>query len=92
MGTAVLKNARMELKTTRELKQMLNRAATLSGVDLTAFVLSSAEEKARSVIAHHDSLSLSRREQEKFLDVLDQPPEPPAALKKLMGMERLSER
>lgn len=92
MSTAVLKNARMELKTTRELKQMLNQAATLSGVDLTAFVLSSAEEKARSVIEHHDSLSLSRNEQERFLDVLSQPPKPPAALKKLIGMERLSER
>ncbi len=92
MSTAVLKNARVELKTTHELKQMLNQAATLSGVDLTAFVLSSAEEKARYVIEHHDSLSLSREEQEKFLDVLSQPPKPPAILKKLMSMERLSER
>lgn len=92
MSTTVLKNARMELKTTRALKQTLTRAAALSGVDLTAFVLSSAEEKARNVIEHHDSLALSRNEQERFLDVLSQPPKPPAALKKLMGMERLSER
>ena len=92
MSATVLKNARMELKTTQSLKQMLTKAATLSGVDLTAFVLSSAEEKARNVIEHHDSLSLSRNEQERFLDVLSQPPKPPATLKKLMGMERLSER
>ena len=92
MRTAVLKNARMELKTTDNLKQMLMKAATLSGVDLTAFVLSSAEEKARTVIEHHDSLSLSRNEQERFLDVLGQPPKSPATLKKLMRMERLSER
>ncbi|MEH6581828.1 MAG: DUF1778 domain-containing protein [Halioglobus sp.] len=92
MSATVLKNARMELKTTQSLKQMLTRAAAFSGVDLTAFVLSSAEEKARNVIEHHDSLALSRDDQERFLEILSQPPKPPAALKKLMGMARLSER
>ena len=91
MSATVLKNARMELKTTDTLKQMLIKAASLSGVDLTAFVLSCAEEKARAVIEHHDSLALSRNEQERFLDALGQAPKPPATLKKLMAMERLSE-
>lgn len=92
MSATVLKNARMELKTTSGLKQMLSTAATLSGLDLTAFVLSSAEEKAREVIEHHDALSLSCEEQERFLNVLSQPPKPLAKLKKLMAMERLNER
>jgi len=92
MSATGLKNARVELKTTSTLKQMLARAATLSGVDLTAFVLSSAEEKARTVIAHHDSLSLSQAEQERFLEILSRPLKSSVALKKLMNVERLSER
>lgn len=92
MSATALKKARMELKTTSDLKQMLSKAATLSGVDLTAFVLSSAEEKARVVIEHHDSLALSASEQEQFLDALSNPPKAPSKLKKLMSMERLNER
>jgi uncharacterized protein (DUF1778 family) len=92
MSSAVLKTARVELKTTDGLKQMLSKAAMLSGLDLTAFVLSSAEEKARDVIEHHDSLSLSAQEQERFLSVLTNPPKAPVKLKKLMAMERLNER
>lgn len=91
MNATVLKNARIELKTTSGLKQMLTTAATLSGLDLTVFVLSSAEEKARLVIEHYDAVSLSREEQERFLDVLSQPSKPLAKLKKLMSMERLKE-
>lgn len=99
MNTAALKKprveqklARMEFKTTEPLKVMLNKAASLSGVDLTAFVLGSAEEKARMVIEHHDSLALSASEQEQFLAVLTAPPKPPAALRKLMKVARLRER
>lgn len=92
MSTTVLKTARMELKTTDDLKQMLSKAASLSGLDVSAFVLSSAEERARAVIEHHDSLSLSVKEQERFLAVLSNPPKATAKLKKLMATERLDER
>jgi uncharacterized protein (DUF1778 family) len=92
MSATALKTARMELKTTDHLKLMLSKAASLSGLDLSAFVLSSAEEKARTVIEHHDMLSLSRKEQENLLAVLSNPPKAPEKLKKLMAMERLSER
>lgn len=91
MSTTVPKNARIELEITSKFKQMLTTAATLSGLDLTAFVLNSAEEKARLVIEHHDTLSLSGEEKERFLNVLSQPPKPLAKLKKLMSMERLNE-
>lgn len=89
---AVSKTARMELKTTTPVKEMLTKAARLSGVDLQAFVIGSAEERAREVIEHHDSIMLSVEEQKNFLDVLSQPPAATSKLKKLMALEPLNER
>jgi uncharacterized protein (DUF1778 family) len=48
MGASALKQARMEFKTTEETKNLLSEAARLSGVDLTAFVINSAADRARS--------------------------------------------
>jgi len=53
---------------------------------------SAARGRAKNVLGHHKALVLSREEQEKFLDVLINPPRPTAKLKKLMAMERLNER
>lgn len=92
MSTVALKDARMELKTTNSMKEMLKTAAALVGQDLTSFVLASAEEHAKSVLADYQSLSLSREEQARFMDVLSNPAKPTEALKELMSVESLVER
>ena len=92
MSAVTLKDARMELKTTNSMKEMLKTAAALAGQDLTSFVLASAEEHAKSVLADYQSLSLSREEQVRFMDVLANPAKPPEALKELMSVESLVER
>ncbi len=92
MKTAALKNARMELKTTNDMKEMLKTAAALSGQDLTSFVLASAEEHAKAVLSDYQSLSLSRKEQVDFMQALSNPGEPTQALKALMSEESLVER
>jgi len=92
MSTVALKDARMELKTTNSMKEMLKTAAALAGQDLTSFVLASAEEHAKSVLADYQSLSLSREEQARFMDVLANPAKPTEALKELMSVESLVER
>ena len=92
MSSLSLKDARMELKTTKSLKDMLNSAASLVGQDLTAFVLASAEQRAKSVLSEYQSLSLLHQEQVDFMAVLAKPSKPTKALKKLMSTERLVER
>ena len=59
MNTATLKPARMELKTTYDAKELLNRAVALDGMDLTSFVLGSAMEKARQVVAEPSPMFLA---------------------------------
>src|SRR5665811_798903 len=58
MQTAPLKPARMELKTTYDAKELLNRAAALDGMDLTSFVLGPAIERARKVLSDHAIICL----------------------------------
>lgn len=86
MTTTTLKDARMELKTTSNAKDLLTQAALLDGMDLSAFVLSSAIEKARKVLASHASLSLSLAGQKRLVALLHAQPEPTDAMKALMAL------
>ena len=92
MSNVVTKDARMELKTTSALKQMLASAAALVGQDLSSFVLVSAEARAKAVLQDYQSLQLSSDEHARFLKAFDQPAQPNTALKNLMAMESLDER
>ncbi len=92
MTTAALKTARMELKTTHDAKELLNQAAILDGMDLTSFVLSSAIEKARRVLAEHTSISLTKEGQAALARLLMNPPEPSETMKTLMNLPDLPPR
>jgi uncharacterized protein (DUF1778 family) len=92
MHTATLELARTELKTTFEAKELLNQAATLDGMDLSAFVLGSAIEKARKVLADHSVISLTRDGQAMLAQWLASPPAPSAAMKELMSLADLPQR
>jgi len=82
MGT-VLKQARMELKTTEDMKSLIFRAAALMGVDVTAFVLAPAAERAQQVIANFSAIQLSLEGQRRFASLMEQPPEPTEVMKAL---------
>ncbi|MDH5389427.1 MAG: DUF1778 domain-containing protein [Gammaproteobacteria bacterium] len=92
MSALALKDARMELKTTNDMKEMLKTAAMLAGQDLTSFVLASAEERAKSVLSDYQSLSLSNEEQANFMNALTSPAKPTKTMKELMSAENLVER
>ena len=92
MNSLAFKDARMELKTTKSQKDMLNSAAALSGQDLTAFVLASAEARAKSVLSEYQSLNLLQKEQTDFMTALTKPAKPTKALSDLMSKESLVER
>ena len=76
----------MELKTTTDAKQLLSQAAVLDGVDLTSFVLGSAIERARKVIADHAVISLTQRGQTVLAGLLTNPPQPSEDMKVLMNL------
>ena len=66
-------------------KDLLVRAATLRGSNLTAFVLESAQERAVELIEQYERLNLTNRDRGRLLGALAEPPRPVAALRKLFG-------
>lgn len=81
-----LRQARMELKTTSEMKDMLAQAAALDGLDLTSFVLGPAIEKARRVLSEHASITLTKQGQMALVQLLQAQPQPTRAMKDLMAL------
>ena len=52
------RNKRLELRATAEERELIERAAQVSGSDLTGFVLAHASDAARRVLADRDRFDL----------------------------------
>jgi uncharacterized protein (DUF1778 family) len=65
------KNTRLDLRLTAESKMRLQKAATLAGLDLTAFTLAAALEKADALLNENERRILSQQQAEHFLSLLD---------------------
>lgn len=88
-ATMNLRQARMEFKTTTDMKDLLGQAAALDGLDLTSFVLGSAIEKARRVLSEHASINLAKQGQAALVQLLQTPQRPTKAMKDLMALPDL---
>lgn len=91
-ATQNLRQARMELKTTSAMKEMLSQAAALDGMDLTSFVLSPAIEKARKVLSEHASITLAKQGQLALVQLLQAQKPPTQAMHDLMALPNLPTR
>ncbi len=70
------KAERLEARVTRQQKQLLQRAAELSGRSLTDFVISVAQEAALRTLQEFSVITLSAADQQAFVHALLHPPEP----------------
>ena len=73
---------RIDFRVNPETKELLVRAATLRGSNLTAFVLESAQERAVELIERYERLRLTDRDRDRLLEAFDHPPAPSEALRK----------
>jgi uncharacterized protein (DUF1778 family) len=71
---------RIDARLPAETKHVIERAAVISGVTLSDFVISKAYEAAVAVVREHDSWVLSRSDSRAFVAALLNPPEPNEAL------------
>lgn len=78
--TAIQDNSRMSLRIRPDDKALLIRAVAYEHTNLTDFVLRSAMQAARTVIAQAERVLLSERDTLRVLDVLENPPRPNAKL------------
>lgn len=82
MGTATIKERRLNIRCDNRARQLLDKAATYAHVSVSEFVLSHALASAEQVVQAHESITLTPQDFQAFLTALDAPAKPTAALKR----------
>jgi uncharacterized protein (DUF1778 family) len=82
MTTINHKQKRIDLRVTEEQKDLLERAANLKGMSLSAYLLSNSLTKAQSDLEQHHKLILSDIDRDLFLELISNPPVPTESLLK----------
>jgi uncharacterized protein (DUF1778 family) len=67
---------RFAFRTAPRIKQTIERAAALSGQDMSSFVLAAAYERALETIQAHEVTRLTAEDHRAFFDALEKPPAP----------------
>ncbi len=83
MATVTRNDARLEFRLSSELKEQIERAALVMNRSLTDFATSAMGEAARRVLAEHEGnahVTLSNRDRDRFLSILDSSLAPNTAL------------
>ncbi len=76
MAPTTTKSKRLEARVTEQQKELLQRAADLSGRSLTDFIVSSLQSAAEETIRTHQVIELTARSTEAFVNSLLNPPAP----------------
>jgi uncharacterized protein (DUF1778 family) len=81
------KDARIEFKTSNDIKVLLQNAANSLGMDLSNFLISTATQRAKEIMKEDSILMLSKEEWKDFEKELKTSKKPTKELKELMGLE-----
>jgi uncharacterized protein (DUF1778 family) len=71
--TTEFRRRRFEFRVSEEQDALIRSAASLEGTTVTAFLLNTAMERARTIVRDNQDLTLSRDAYERFLAELDAP-------------------
>lgn len=77
------KTSRIDIRLMPNDKEMLEAAASLKRVNVSAYILSVALEAARMDIEREETIILSNEKRDTLLRMLENPPEPTDALREL---------
>ena len=80
----VERDASIHIRAPRETKQLIERAASISGKTLSEFTLESARKHAIDVLLDQRLFILESEQYDAFISALDNPPPPGPKLKALM--------
>jgi uncharacterized protein (DUF1778 family) len=79
-------SARINFRTSAELKTLIERAASITGATVSSFISQTMYETSSRIVSETDTLMLSQEAFEAFVSVCENPPEPTEALRKLMAL------
>ncbi|MDV2992376.1 MAG: hypothetical protein N4J56_002030 [Chroococcidiopsis sp. SAG 2025] len=83
-----IKDNRIDLRVTQEQKELLERAATLKGVSVSAYTLLHVLPAAKQDVDSHERLVLSDRDRDLFMSVMENPPALKGKLKSAIARYR----
>jgi len=83
-----MSETRLDVRLRLDTKELLLQAAALRNETLTQFVISTLSEAAEKVVAQHTQTTLSNRDRDTFLALLDNAPAPNPALKRAASRYR----
>lgn len=78
--SSVSRDNRIELRTTKEEKQLLAMAAAYERLDVTSFIMRNILPAAHDIVDRAERIALSKRDTLRVLELLARPPKPPAML------------
>ena len=81
-------SARMNFRTKPRIKQAIQRAAALAGVDDSVFTMNAAYRSAMETIAAHERTVLQPVDYQTFFAALDRAPEPTERLRAAFARHR----
>lgn len=79
---------RIDLRTSRDVKELIVRAATAAGMSVSAFLLGTAQERARQILAETEMMALTSRDWNAFARALDNSDKPRPKLSAAMKRHR----
>ncbi|MFN7923130.1 MAG: DUF1778 domain-containing protein [Bryobacteraceae bacterium] len=88
MKTQEARSSRIEARIAPEALADVRRAAEIQGRSVSDFVVAAAHDAAQKAIAEVEVIRLSRQAQEKFAELILNPPPPNAALRKALARRR----
>jgi len=65
MGATAQTYERIDLRTSPEIKELIVRAASTTGMTVSAFLLGTAQERAKKILAETEMMTLSSRKRQK---------------------------
>jgi uncharacterized protein (DUF1778 family) len=71
MSAGVQAQERIDLRTSPEIKELIVRAATTAGMSVSAFLLGTAQERARQILAETETITLTAEDWAAFARALD---------------------
>ena len=79
--TVITKNQRLGLRVTEQQKQLIEKAADLTGRTVADFAVNTLQMAAERAIRDHEAIELSARSTEALVNALLNPPKPNARLR-----------
>ena len=79
---------RIDLRTSPEMKELIVRAASTAGMTVSAFVLGTAHERAKEILAEKETVTLTSRDWIAFARALDRTQKPRPKLAAAMKRHR----